>query len=223
MAQLECGKVQIYTGDGKGKTTAALGLSLRARGLGLDVLFLQFAKKLVCAEHEIAPQIGLEIAQATRETPELCAQQILNLAHWALAPAGDAPDASIPIAARNKPVDVLVLDEPTAMLDPQGRQEVVSIVEKLSREQNITVVLITHHMDEATHAGRVVAMNDGKIVADGTPAEVFSQVELLRSVGLSVPETTELLYALRADGFDLPLDALSIDQCAQALYDRIKA
>ena len=111
MAQLECGKVQIYTGDGKGKTTAALGLSLRARGLGLDVLFLQFAKKLVCAEHEIAPQIGLEIAQATRETPELCAQQILNLAHWALAPAGDAPDASIPIAARNKPVDVLVLDE----------------------------------------------------------------------------------------------------------------
>lgn len=79
--------------------------------LGLDVLFLQFAKKLVCAEHEIAPQIGLEIAQATRETPELCAQQILNLAHWALAPAGDAPDASIPIAARNKPVDVLVLDE----------------------------------------------------------------------------------------------------------------
>ena len=108
MAQLECGKVQIYTGDGKGKTTAALGLSLRARGLGLDVLFLQFAKKLVCAEHEIAPQIGLEIAQATRETPELCAQQILNLAHWALAPAGDAPDASIPIAARNKPV---VLDE----------------------------------------------------------------------------------------------------------------
>ena len=119
--------------------------------------------------------------------------------------------------------ECIVLDEPTAMLDPQGRQEVVSIVEKLSREQNITVILITHHMDEATHAGRVVAMNDGKIVADGTPAEVFSQVELLRSVGLSVPETTELLYALRADGFDLPLDALSIDQCAQALYDRIKA
>ena len=94
---------------------------------------------------------------------------------------------------------------------------------RLNREEGMTVVLITHHMDEATHAGRVVAMNDGKIVADGTPAEVFSQVELLRSVGLSVPETTELLYALRADGFDLPLDALSIDQCAQALYDRIKA
>ena len=117
----------------------------------------------------------------------------------------------------------IVLDEPTAMLDPQGRREVIETVERLNREEGMTVVLITHHMDEATHAGRVVAMNDGKIVADGTPAEVFSQVELLRSVGLSVPETTELLYALRADGFDLPLDVLSIDQCAQALYDRIKA
>ena len=117
----------------------------------------------------------------------------------------------------------IVLDEPTAMLDPQGRREVIETVERLNREEGMTVVLITHHMDEATHAGRVVAMNGGKIVADGTPAEVFSQVELLRSVGLSVPETTELLYALRADGFDLPLDALSIDQCAQALYDRIKA
>ena len=117
----------------------------------------------------------------------------------------------------------IVLDEPTAMLDPQGRREVIETVERLNLEEGKTVVLITHHMDEATHAGRVVAMNDGKIVADGTPAEVFSQVELLRSVGLSVPETTELLYALRADGFDLPLDALSIDQCAQALYDRIKA
>lgn len=111
MAHLDCGKVQIYTGDGKGKTTAALGLSLRARGLGLDVLFLQFAKKLVCAEHEIAPQIGLEIAQATQKTPELCAQQILKLARWAFAPTGKAPQASIPIATRIKPVDMLVLDE----------------------------------------------------------------------------------------------------------------
>ena len=118
---------------------------------------------------------------------------------------------------------IIVLDEPTAMLDPQGRREVIETVERLNREEGMTVVLITHHMDEATHAGRVVAMDDGKIVADGTPAEVFSQVELLRSVGLSVPETTELLYALRADGFDLPLDALSIDQCAQALYAKMKA
>lgn len=117
----------------------------------------------------------------------------------------------------------IVLDEPTAMLDPQGRREVVETVERLNREEGMTVVLITHHMDEATHASRVIAMNDGKIVADGAPADVFSQVELLKSVGLSVPGTTELLYELRADGFDLPLSALSIDQCAQALYDRVKA
>ena len=117
----------------------------------------------------------------------------------------------------------IVLDEPTAMLDPQGRREVIGTIERLNREEGMNVVLITHHMDEATHASRVIAMNDGQIVADGTPEAVFSQVELLRSVGLSVPETTELLYALRADGFDLSLDALSIDQCAQALYERVRA
>ena len=115
----------------------------------------------------------------------------------------------------------IVLDEPTAMLDPQGRQEVVSIVQKLSREQNITVVLITHHMDEAAVADRVVAMDDGKIIADGTPKEVFTQIDLLKSVGLTVPQTTQLLKALDDDGCMLPLDALSVEECAQALYQKI--
>ena len=103
----------------------------------------------------------------------------------------------------------IVLDEPTAMLDPQGRQEVVSIVEKLSREQNITVVLITHHMDEAVCADRVIAM------------EVFVQIELLKRVGLTVPQTTLLLDALNQDGCALPLDALSVEECADALYRKI--
>ena len=115
----------------------------------------------------------------------------------------------------------IVLDEPTAMLDPQGRQEVVSIVQKLSREQNITVVLITHHMDEAAVADRVIAMDDGKIIADGTPKAVFTQIDLLKSVGLTVPHTTQLLKALRDDGCELPLDALSVDECAEALYQEI--
>ncbi len=115
----------------------------------------------------------------------------------------------------------IVLDEPTAMLDPQGRTEVVSIVQKLSREQNITVVLITHHMDEAAVADRVIAMDDGKIIADGTPKEVFTQIELLQSVGLTVPHTTQLLSALRNDGCELPLDALSVDECAEAIYREI--
>ena len=115
----------------------------------------------------------------------------------------------------------IVLDEPTAMLDPQGRQEVVSIVEKLSREQNITVVLITHHMDEAVCADRVIAMDDGKIIADGTPKKVFTQIDLLKHVGLTVPQTTLLLDALNQDGCALPLDALSVDECADALYRKI--
>ena len=111
----------------------------------------------------------------------------------------------------------IVLDEPTAMLDPQGRKEVLATIRRLNREQNITVVLITHHMPEAVLADRVVIMSDGGILTDGTPKEVFTQVELLRAAGLTVPETTQLLYALNQDGFQLPLDALSVEECAQTL------
>ena len=112
----------------------------------------------------------------------------------------------------------IVLDEPTAMLDPQGRREVLETIRRFNREQGITVVLITHHMDEAAQADRVIAMAEGRIIADGAPTEVFTQVELLRSVDLTVPETTELLYELNQEGFDLPLEALSVEDCAQALY-----
>lgn len=113
----------------------------------------------------------------------------------------------------------IVLDEPTAMLDPQGRKEVLATIRRLNREQNITVVLITHHMPEAVLADRVVIMSDGGILTDGTPKEVFTQVELLHAAGLTVPETTQLLYALNQDGFQLPLDALSVEECAQTLRD----
>ena len=113
----------------------------------------------------------------------------------------------------------IVLDEPTAMLDPQGRKEVLATIRRLNREQNITVVLITHHMPEAVLADRVVIMSDGGILTDGKPKEVFTQVELLRAAGLTVPETTQLLYALNQDGFQLPLDALSVEECAQTLRD----
>ena len=113
----------------------------------------------------------------------------------------------------------IVLDEPTAMLDPVGRREVMDTIKKLNRTAGVTVVLITHHMDEAAQADRLVVMSRGKVVADGTPKEVFSHVEALKSVGLTVPETVELCWALRRDGLDLPLDALSDEECAQALYD----
>ena len=112
----------------------------------------------------------------------------------------------------------IVLDEPTAMLDPNGRDEVMRTIKALNREKGITVVLITHHMDEAAQADRLVVMSKGKIIADGPPREVFQRVEELKAVGLTVPETVELCWALRQDGLDLPLDALSDEACAQALY-----
>ena len=117
----------------------------------------------------------------------------------------------------------IVLDEPTAMLDPRGRREVIDTIGRLNREKGITVVLITHHMDEAAKADRVVVLNKGKVAADGTPREVFSQVELLHGIGLASPETVELCWELKRQGFDLPLDALEPEECAQALYDLVKA
>ena len=116
----------------------------------------------------------------------------------------------------------IVLDEPTAMLDPKGRKDVIDTVKKLNKEKGITVILITHHMDEAAQAGRVVVLNKGKIAADGTPREVFSQVKLLHDIGLAAPEGEELCWALNQKGFQLPLTALEPEECAQVLYDWVK-
>ena len=117
----------------------------------------------------------------------------------------------------------IVLDEPTAMLDPRGRREVIDTIGRLNREKGITVVLITHHMDEAAKAQRVVVLDKGKVAADGTPKEVFSQVELLHGIGLAAPETVELCWNLNREGFDLPLDRLDPKECAQALYNFVMA
>ena len=111
----------------------------------------------------------------------------------------------------------IVLDEATAMLDPIGRSEVISTIERLNRDEGITVVLITHHMNEAEHADRVIVMNEGRVAMDGAPREVFAQVEKLKSIGLTVPNTVELLYELRGAGCDLPLTAITVDECADAI------
>ncbi len=116
----------------------------------------------------------------------------------------------------------IVLDEPTAMLDPKGRKEVIQTIKKLNQDKGITVVLITHHMDEAAQAGRVVVLDKGQVAADGAPEEVFSQVALLHDLGLAAPETIELCYALNEEGFGLPLNGLDIDKCAQTLYEKLK-
>ena len=111
----------------------------------------------------------------------------------------------------------IVLDEATAMLDPVGRQEVLSAVHKLNREKGITVVLITHHINEAEDADRVIVMDDGQVVLDGGPREVFTRVETLRSMGLTVPDTIDLLDRLRRDGVAVPPDALTVEECADAI------
>ncbi len=113
--------------------------------------------------------------------------------------------------------DCVVFDEPTAMLDPRGRQEVMGIIKRLNKEMGKTVVLITHYMDEAALADRVVVVDDGVIIADDTPKKVFSQVELLKSVGLDVPQPTELVYLLKQNGIDLETDILTVDECVEAI------
>ncbi|MBE6990185.1 MAG: energy-coupling factor transporter ATPase [Ruminococcaceae bacterium] len=116
----------------------------------------------------------------------------------------------------------IVLDEATAMLDPVGRRDVLATVHRLNRERGITVVLITHHMDEAADADRVVVMNDGTVAMDGTPREVFSRVEELHAMGLASPETVELLYDLRQNGVSLPLDAITVEDCADAIFAALR-
>ena len=113
--------------------------------------------------------------------------------------------------------ECIVLDEATAMLDPAGRREVIDTVLRLNRERGITVVLITHHMAEAERADRVIVMTDGRVAMDGTPREVFAQVERLHELGLAAPDTVELLYRLRQAGMDVPLDSLTVDECAETI------
>lgn len=118
--------------------------------------------------------------------------------------------------------DCLILDEPTAMLDPKGRAEIVDTVMKLNKEKGITVVLITHYMEEAENADRVLVMNDGVIIADGTPKEIFKNVEMLKGVGLDVPQTTELLYALNKNGMAVPTNVLSVEETAKVIANYLE-
>ena len=117
---------------------------------------------------------------------------------------------------------VIVLDEPTAMLDPQGRAEVITTVTRLCREKGMTVVLITHHMEECVGADRLLVMSNGRIVGDGCPAEIFARVELMEREGLSVPETVRLAWDLDRRGFELPVDTLDAGACADNILQDIR-
>jgi len=117
--------------------------------------------------------------------------------------------------------ECIVLDEATAMLDPAGRRELLDTVHRLNRQRGITVVHITHHMSEAEDADRVIVMNDGVVAMDGTPRDIFSRVEELRSLGLAAPDTVELLHRLNGHGMSLPLTAITVDECARAIFQAL--
>ena len=119
--------------------------------------------------------------------------------------------------------ECVVFDEPTAMLDPRGRESIIKVIRDLCDAHGVTVVLITHHMDEAINADRVVVMSEGEVIMDGAPREVFLDADSLRQAGLDVPETTALLHELKRDGLDLPLDALTVEECAGAIYTALGA
>ena len=113
--------------------------------------------------------------------------------------------------------DVIILDEATAMLDPIGRREVLDIIEKLNREENITIINITHYMEEAARADRVIVINDGRLCLDGSAKDIFSKVDFLHSIGLEAPQGTELIHSLISKGYRLPKDAISEDECFDAI------
>ncbi|MBR1752808.1 MAG: energy-coupling factor transporter ATPase [Ruminococcus sp.] len=114
--------------------------------------------------------------------------------------------------------ECILLDEPTAMLDPSGRAEVMKTIKMLNREKNVTIVLITHYMEEAAQADRVVVIDSGELIIDGAPKQVFSQVQTLRNLGLDVPQVTELAFELKKVGIDIPCDIITEEECADALY-----
>lgn len=116
--------------------------------------------------------------------------------------------------------EIIVLDEPTAMLDPIGRREIIDTVKKLNREKNMTVILITHYMEEAAEADRVVIIDSGEVEFDGHPTEIFPQVERMRSLGLDIPQSTELVYELKKSGIDIETDILTVEECIDAILEK---
>ncbi|SDA16234.1 energy-coupling factor transport system ATP-binding protein [Ruminococcus sp. YE71] len=118
--------------------------------------------------------------------------------------------------------DCILLDEPTAMLDPRGRKEVMDTIKRLNREQGVTIVLITHYMEEAAQADRIVVIDGGELLLDGTPRKIFSQVETMKNLGLDVPQVTELAWRLRKAGYDIPEDIITEEECAEAIAALLK-
>lgn len=176
----------------------------------------QMVAALVEDEVAFAPEnLGVEPKEIRRRVDECL--KIVNMTKYAESSpsklsGGQKQRVAIASVLAMNP-EILILDEPTAMLDPKGRSEVIKTIKMLNKEKSITVVLITHYMDEAAQADRTVVIDDGKIVLDGTPKEVFKNVEKLKSLGLDVPQVTELAYELRKIGIEISDDVLTVDEC----------
>ena len=176
----------------------------------------QMVAALVEDEVAFAPEyLGVEPIEIRRRVDECL--EIVNMTKYAQSSpsklsGGQKQRVAIASVLAMNP-EILILDEPTAMLDPKGRSEVIKTIKMLNEEKDITVVLITHYMDEAAQADRTVVIDDGEIVLDGTPKEVFKNVEKLKSLGLDVPQVTELAYELRKMGIEISDDVLTVDEC----------
>lgn len=180
----------------------------------------QMVAAIVEDDVAFAPEnLGVEPKEIRRRVDK--ALEAVGMSEYSTAPAsklsgGQKQRVAIAGVLAMKP-KCIILDEPTAMLDPKGRREVINTISELNRENGITVVLITHYMDEAAQADRIIVMDDGKVSLDGTPREVFKNVEKLKSIGLDVPQSTELCYLLRKSGIPLPDDIITADECAAAI------
>ena len=176
----------------------------------------QMVAALVEDEVAFAPEnLGVEPKEIRRRVDECL--EIVNMTKYAQSSpsklsGGQKQRVAIASVLAMNP-EILILDEPTAMLDPKGRSEVIKTIKMLNEEKDITVVLITHYMDEAAQADRTVVIDDGEIVLDGTPKEVFKNVEKLKSLGLDIPQVTELAYELRKMGIEISDDVLTVDEC----------
>lgn len=176
----------------------------------------QMVAALVEDEVAFAPEnLGVEPKEIRRRVDECL--EIVNMTKYAQSSpsklsGGQKQRVAIASVLAMNP-EILILDEPTAMLDPKGRSEVIKTIKMLNEEKDITVVLITHYMDEAAQADRTVVIDDGEIVLDGTPKEVLKNVEKLKSLGLDVPQVTELAYELRKMGIEISDDVLTVDEC----------
>lgn len=180
----------------------------------------QIVAAIVEDEVAFAPEnLGVEPAEIRRRVDECL--KIVGMSAFADATpsrlsGGQKQRVAIASVLAMEP-EYIILDEPTAMLDPMGRREVLSTIKKLNKQQGMTVVLITHYMDEAAEADRVVVMQEGKIVLDDVPKQVFRQVGLMKKLGLDVPQVTELAYELRRYGIDIPDDIITVEECTEAL------